>query len=222
MPSYFVFALNSQWRARPEEYGSLRKAFDTPFTKATEREQAWAQYSAWLQKQIDEPMFDEAFSLRQVYVPIRAYYEKREPDDAREGTMQGVLSREENDKVVVDLAKNLETWLSKTDPRDAVRVISGGPGSGKSSFVKMFAAHTAASGNRRVLFIPLHQFEPSEDLIDAVGSFVRLGQLLPNNPIEPEEGEARLLIIFDGLDELAMQGKVAAEIATRCLWNASD
>lgn len=212
VPSYFVFALNNQWRARPDEYAPLKKAFDTPFTKASEKEQAWSRYSAWLQKLIDEPMFDEAFSLRQVYVPLRTYYEKK-TKPAKDVALGGGVSDETTESIVVDPVKNLEGWLSGNDSRDAVRVISGGPGSGKSSFAKMFAAHVAAASKRRVLFIPLHQFEPSDDLIDAVGNFVRLGQLLPHNPIDPDDGDSSLLTIFDGLDELAMQGKVGAELA---------
>ncbi|MDT5293663.1 MAG: hypothetical protein QOJ76_543, partial [Acidobacteriota bacterium] len=34
LPSYFVHALNEQWRTRPEDYRCLKEAFDTPFTNA--------------------------------------------------------------------------------------------------------------------------------------------------------------------------------------------
>ena len=37
--------------------------------------------------------------------------------------------------------------------------------------------------------------------------------MLIQNPLDPDSPEPNLLIIFDGLDELAMQGKVGAEIA---------
>jgi hypothetical protein len=71
LPSSFVYALQNQWRARPDDYKPLKEAFNTPFTRASGREHAWFRYSAWLQKQVDEQMFDEAFSLRQVYIPLR-------------------------------------------------------------------------------------------------------------------------------------------------------
>ena len=114
---------------------------------------------------------------------------------------------------VVELEEELDTWIQTADPNDAIRVISGGPGSGKSSFAKMFAAKLAAKGTLPVLFIPLHHFEPSDDLIDAVGEFVRMDGILPHNPLAAEQRESRLLIIFDGLDELAMQGKIAERTA---------
>jgi predicted PilT family ATPase len=49
-------------------------------------------------------------------------------------------------RVVVDLEDCLRQWLQTANKNDAIRIISGGPGSGKSSFAKIFAAHHAATG----------------------------------------------------------------------------
>lgn len=213
LPSYFVFALNDQWRTRPDDYACLKELMDTPFTKASSREQAWSRYSAWLEKQVDERMFFEAFGLRQVYVQPRAFYEEKSGDE-REARLEPHLAAiGMRQRTVVDLQGELEAWLNKTERDDAVRVISGGPGSGKSSFTKMFAAKLAGQNERRVLFVPLHHFELADDLEEAVRKFVRYDRFLPPNPLDPEESDSQLLIIFDGLDELAMQGKAAAEVA---------
>jgi uncharacterized protein YjbI with pentapeptide repeats len=210
LPGYFVYALNEQWREQADEYALLQKAFDTPFTRAGAKEQAWSQYSAWLRKQVDEPMFGEAFSLRQVYVPLRGYYEEKiEGAKSERGSDQSKRVK----KIVVELEQALTAWVHKADPADYLRVISGGPGYGKSSFTKMFASRISGGSALRVLFVPLHLIDPSDDLIEAVGNYVSMGQILPHNPLDSEEGEARLLIIFDGLDELTMQGKLAAETA---------
>jgi hypothetical protein len=48
LPSYFVYALNQEWRRNSKSYGPLLEALNTPFTKAGDREWAWAQYSALL------------------------------------------------------------------------------------------------------------------------------------------------------------------------------
>ncbi|MGD1905232.1 MAG: NACHT domain-containing protein [Leptolyngbyaceae cyanobacterium] len=77
----------------------------------------------------------------------------------------------------------------------------------------MFAAKLAAKGTLPVLFIPLHHFEPSDDLVDAVGKFVQIDGILPHNPLAAQQRESHLLIIFDGLDELALQGKIAERTA---------
>jgi len=213
LPIYFAAALHEEWGSRPKDYAVLQEKLDTPFTQANERVQAWLRYSTWLQKQVEEPMFGEAFSLKQVFVPLRAYYNRKVEKQKDEDLEERIGSSRQFERVVVELEAELEDWLSKAKRDDAIRLISGGPGSGKSSLTKMFAAKVAEKGNIRVLFIPLHHFEPSDDLIDAVGKFVKFDRILPYNPLEAEHREERLLIIFDGLDELAMQGKIAEKTA---------
>ncbi|MDY6786060.1 MAG: pentapeptide repeat-containing protein [Cyanobacteriota bacterium] len=213
LPAYFVFALNDEWKAHKEDYLCLQEELDTPFTQASERQRGWLRYRAWLQRQVEEPMFLESFSLKQVYVPLRAHYQRE-----IEGESAGIRERRIGDekryeRVVVDLNSELETWLQEAKTGDAIRLMSGGPGIGKSSFAKIFAARQAEKGEIPVLLIPLHLFKLSDDLVKAVGEFVQVEGFLRDNPLDRENGEQRLLIIFDGLDELSMQGKIAAEAA---------
>jgi len=63
------------------------------------------------------------------------------------------------------------------------------------------------------LYVPLHLIDASKDLIEEIGRFIREEGILSENPLNPESPEPNLLIIFDGLDELASQGRVAAEKA---------
>ncbi|MEQ8974945.1 MAG: pentapeptide repeat-containing protein [Coleofasciculus sp. C1-SOL-03] len=213
LPAYFVFALNDQWVERSQDYIALKEVLDTPFTQATRREQGWLRYRARLQKRVDEPIFWEAFSLKQVYVPLRAYYEREMAGQSERKLERGIIESKDYERVIVDLNSELETWLQNAEADDAIRLISGGPGSGKSSFAKMFAAQQAEKGEIPVLFIPLHLFKLSDDLVKAVGEFVQIEEFLSDNPLDRENGESRLLIIFDGLDELSMQGKIAEQTA---------
>lgn len=130
---------------------------DTPFTRAGEREWAWRGYNALLQKRAEEGVFDEPFSLMQIYVPLRAYYVDEQRGSKFSEEIHEVGQRRR--KIVVDLETELRQWIAKPTRHDAIRVISGGPGSGKSSFAKIFAARLAAE-NRRVVFIPLHLIDP--------------------------------------------------------------
>jgi REP element-mobilizing transposase RayT len=180
----FVFALNEQWRTRSQDYAALKEVLDTPFTQASEREQGWLRYRAWLQKRVEEPMFLEAFSLKQVYVPLRAYYERQVERQPEQKLELGITEGKEYERVVVDLNSELETWLQEAKPDDAIRLISGGPGSGKSSFAKIFAAQQAEKGEIPVLLIPLHLFTPSDDLVKAVGEFVQTEGFLRHNPMD--------------------------------------
>ena len=74
LPSYFVYALNQEWRRNAKSYGPILEALQTPFTKAGEREWSWSAYSALLKRRVQEGVFDEPFSLDQIFVPLNAYY----------------------------------------------------------------------------------------------------------------------------------------------------
>lgn len=229
LPTYFVYSLNEEWRERRGDYELLKKELDTPFTRATDREQGWSRYAAMLQKQVDEPMFYEAFSLRQVYIPLRAYLEAetthviKDPgpyfgtsaDEIVSSAIQAHTSTAKSKSSAFDLESHLEHWLTTNEKGSAIKVISGGPGSGKSSFAKVFAANQMARGGWRILFVPLHRFELADDLINALKAFIHSEGFLPQSVFDPRTGESRLLIIFDGLDEISMQGKAASEVAER-------
>ncbi|MFN7198408.1 MAG: pentapeptide repeat-containing protein [bacterium] len=209
LPAYFVLALQEQWKDKRDEYSLLLDEIDTPFNNAWKRERGWLHYRAWLQKQIDEPIFWETFSLKQIYVPLRGFYEEEEI----KATPDTDYHREPSFKrIVIKLQEQLETWLEAAKSDDAIRLLTGGPGSGKSSFCKVFAAQQARL-EKQVLYIPLHRLSFSTDLVTAVQTFVQHDGFLPENPLEPRDQDLRLLIIFDGLDELSMQGKIAQEVA---------
>lgn len=209
LKSHFALSLHKQWLLDPQEYACIGKAVNSPFLNANKSERAWIQYREWLQEKANERMFAEAFSLSQVYVPLRGYYEikKTQGNDDIEKH-----NNEKKERIVVDLHSEMESWLINFNPDNALRVISGGPGSGKSSFAKMFAAYVSREKKEiNVIFIPLHQFDPSEDLYTALDLFIKEDRFLDTNPLS--EKKERLFFIFDGLDELSMQGRAAAETA---------
>ncbi|MCW5206785.1 NACHT domain-containing protein [Desulfobulbus sp. F5] len=207
----FVFAIDETQRKAPQDYAELINYFDTPFTKATVEVQSWQLYNQWLQRQISDRMFEEAFGVEKVYVPLRAYYEEKERDD--ENSPELAPHRDKVKRIVVDLESEFRAWLDNFAAGSAVRFISGGPGSGKSTFAKIFAAKTAAETNIPCLYIPLHLFDATDNLINAMESHIRSNRFLSGNPLAARDGKERLLIIFDGLDELALQGKAASETA---------
>ena len=214
LPTYFTYALYEDWRKNPAIHAPIKEALANPFTRAEERDQLWNAYSAWLQRQVDERMFEEPFGLSQVYVPLRACFERPKRDASeRQEYVRAKLAHEEVEWVAVDLAGAIDAWREAADPHDAIRFISGGPGSGKSSFARMYAARLAGEGERRVLFIPLHQFDLKADLAEAVDAFCRDREMIPEKILDAKTGEPRLLVLFDGLDELSKQGKLGAEIA---------
>jgi NACHT conflict system protein len=114
LPSYFVYALNQEWRSNVQAYRPLLDAIDTPFTKAGDREWAWHAYSALLQLRVEESVFDEPFSLAQLFIPVNAYYLR---DDAKNSTDEMVRTVKSRQRVVVALQQEIEHWLDKATPR---------------------------------------------------------------------------------------------------------
>ena len=200
LPSYFVFQLNDEWRRNAPTYEAIYQELITPVSDAVQRELSWRSYHAYLEKETNKTIFNEPFGLRQIYIPLRAYYEETQKDES-DGSKEKV-------KHVVALHDHLQAWVNQGNPSDALKLISGGPGAGKSSFAKMFAEDQGADRPYRTLFIPLHHFEFSSDLKTALDAYIQTHPYLTYNPLEHQE---RLLIIFDGLDELALQGKIAQE-----------
>jgi hypothetical protein len=214
--AYFTFALRREWAGHVESYAPIDTEiakYENRFAKADERERAWLRHAAYLQRQINEPVFEESFGLAQIYVPLRAWYaEPRDGPVVEIGTVPGGA---EQHHTVVNLRRHLIRWLNKRDPKDAIRAICGGPGSGKSSFAKMFAAELARNG-QRVLYVPLHRIILREEMPDiqaVLAEFLRDRDVLPHDPLDGRTGERHLIVFFDGLDELAMQGRAGQEVA---------
>ncbi len=220
--AYFVYALNEEWRRHPDLYAPIIAAAATPFTPAGERELAWEQYRAWLDQELDGPMFGEPFSLRQLFIPLRAYYTQ-----ASAGLPDAPSEREESRKkkrIALKLSEALLEWVKRADRDDAMRVVSGGPGSGKSSVARMFTREVLAETSWRALYIPLHRIHYKGDLVPAIEDYLQRTKLLPGNPkpLDADAGDPQLLLVFDGLDELAMLGKVAQETASQFIRAVKD
>ncbi|MCL2425011.1 MAG: tetratricopeptide repeat protein [Oscillospiraceae bacterium] len=214
LPGFFVYSLHSEWCNNPEKYRSLLS--ESPFSGSVQMEEEWDRYKAYLEKQIQERIFDEVFSLAQIFVPLCGYFNKitehaKDTDRKESGTQLDLdsIPARKTQKIVVDLETCIHEWISKDDNEDAIRVISGGPGSGKSSFVKMLAA--SISTTHDVLFIPLYKLDLRRDVKEVVGEFLVSNRVFHKNPIGESE---QLLIIFDGLDEIMQQGKASIDAGT--------
>jgi hypothetical protein len=154
-------------------------------------------------------VFEETFSLRQVYVPLRAYTLESTEDEKRSGD-----GRKQHCKIFM-LEDEINAWLKRGPTAgDDIRLITGGPGSGKSTFAKWLAAELSEKHRMRVLFIPLQRFRIQASLKDAITTYLTETKRFQQSPLA-QEGFATpsdpLLLIFDGLDELTKPGDLADE-----------
>lgn len=201
----FPLALNEIWNTNSERYTCIENTLDSPFNISVHDALAWEQYSYWLQKQANKRVFGEAFGLRDVYIPLRAYYETKKKKTSR--------------RHACELHTFILEWLCKFDKKDSLKVISGGPGSGKSSFSKILAAEIIEQRIARVLHIPLHRFKLENNLIEAIDDFINNNRYLKNNPLHQDYKQDRLILIFDGLDELSEQGHEAKKASNQFINN---
>ena len=177
----------------------------------------WLRYFAHLRKQVNTPIFDdEEFTLKQVYVPLRAYF-------YQETGASCVSQQPKYKKVAVDLESKINEWLESPEPNDAVRLIGGEPSSGKSAFAKILAAQIAEKNSFPVLFIPLHCLNLENGLEKGINDFVPIDEFVLEKLLDFKNFQTRLsfqtrlLIIFDGLDKLGMPNKTESEVIPQFL-----
>ena len=190
----FFYKRAMQQRDRLDQ---LRDLLQSEPAIALRRQLNWLAYGAHLASELDAPLFAGPYSLRQLYQPLRGYWTER---------LEGEHGRQKERHHVVDLAEAFDAWLEPFDKNDALRVVAGGPGSGKSSFVKWWAAQVMQRELMvPTLLVPLHYLK-TLDLEREVGDYAKLCGF-PANPLDTDEGERRLLLILDGLDELDVDQK---------------
>lgn len=211
LPAYFVSRLNSELVQNRDQYLKFT-AHNTPqFQMAVEAESAWLRYHLELSTRSNPQVLNLGISLDEVYVELRAYTTRPHRSfDSTEHVQIG--TRSDNVRVVGLLGDMAQHWIEAPD--DAIFVLSGGPGAGKSAFARRFAAWRAWAGPDvwKVLFVPLHRFKLGTELKVALKDFATK-ELSQEISIFDTRDDSRIFIVFDGLDELAQQGKLGEELA---------
>ncbi|MGC1780090.1 MAG: pentapeptide repeat-containing protein [Xanthobacteraceae bacterium] len=208
----------------PDYFSPVVDALTGADAVADAKQRAWDRYRASLIKRFeDEPLFGEdektGATLAQVYQPLRAWFDEHDDSDELEPDEQESGTKKKIRRTVGMLDELVRDWLSKDDATDRVRLISGGPGSGKSTFAKYLAASVAPQLNWRVVFVPLQRLRGTGLLEGRIDDYFRR-QL--DEPFDIEtaplhsmgrDAHRNWLIIFDGLDELAKEGTTSESAA---------
>ena len=213
-----VLGLYRTLRRDEVRYGPLTALRKHATRPAWELLEDWNFYRAGLVAEFrTAPVFDESFALDQIYVPLNAWHwveqasvEKVEPKRLRN---------------TVRLTDDILAWLRGERSNGRLRLVSGGPGSGKSSAVKALAAELSESGNHGdpidTLLFPLQRFQWRSGIIESVAATLNTyGAQMRHNPLDPEHLRDRhvpLLLIFDGLDELTTNSEVSDVISANFL-----
>lgn len=210
-------ALAGEWtdRERAGDYRALKAELErrTPFDDAAQRALDWRAYRDRLIRAVDAPLRTLApelirCSLTDLYVPLRAMVGDPDGPEAR-GRRGGDGAK----RRILWLDEALYGWATRPNPAptDAFRVLSGEPGAGKSSACAMLAARLAGEG-RRVLLVPLARLSIVGD--SRIELTRHLTAELGHDALDHarrHDGEP-LVLILDGLDELAKAGQGATAL----------
>jgi hypothetical protein len=216
--SAFNRAVFEVWSRNAEKFQPVAIALNAPGASASAFEREWDAYRQTLIFDFDvRPVFgqeESKVSLSQLYVPLRGYWQALRDDN--ETLDESIHS----DRVchVESLDEMLEAWINTRDNDDNLRLIGGGPGSGKSTTLKCLASRLAGRPDLRPLYIPLQHIDIGQDLRSALNAFfvTRTNGAFRQSPLSREaiENGPRPILLFDGLDELARPGEGAAEVAS--------
>ncbi|MEQ8380609.1 pentapeptide repeat-containing protein [Parvibaculum sp.] len=204
---------------KPTYFSPLTDFLLSSIEAASARTRSWKKYRARLISQFeDEPLFGEdakgGVTTAQVYQDLRAWWEEEREEGLFDGTSASVPSHERLKRKchVVMLGEEIRRWLEASDKDDVVRLVSGGPGSGKSTFAKQLAANLAHQPRWRVILVPLQRLRGGGSLANRIDTYFRTQRDEPFDvdtaPIGTigRDGHKDWIIIFDGLDELAKEG----------------
>lgn len=212
LPSKFTLSLYNIWLDSAEKFQPLLNVLDSPVSKKNNEYLKWKIYHQSLHASLDKRVFKESFGLKDIYIKPRAYYIA--PKKIELGEIES--SKKTPTKHVVNLHNHLQEFVLNNKTSDNLRLISGDPGSGKSSFSKCFASEMSKNTGYNVLLIQLHHLDMSKDLNSAIQGYCDDYKYLKGVDISATN---QLVIIFDGLDEISMQGQVGETISRNFINN---
>lgn len=202
LPDHFETALHVEYTSGVSRYPKLQ-AFsdkDSPFIQAAQQSHAFDKHRGEILQKLESPAFGDTISLKHLYIPLRA-------------ELKGIGSKGHRTTTQVDAESRLLDWLEGNEqPFDfssplnfKVRAVSGGPGAGKSTL----AAHLAAKAMNKgwkVIFVTLQIFDYKDGLRKGLNSFLKERLNIERNDLFNSTA-GKVLLIFDGLDELSLTSK---------------
>ncbi len=217
----------------PAFYRPLTEAFFGIGAGPANRNLDWLRHSIWIRglynrQPIFSPDTDDEIPLSRVYLRLRCSWN----DEFETTTEDGEITGKRRVAYVADLHETAEHWLDGDAKADPIRVVAGGPGSGKSSFARAFGSEVVNRGQHHVAFVQLQHMALSADIYTAIGQYLqrennehdpRGSAGLPENPLLWRATDSKpLLLIFDGLDELSHSDDASRSLARQFIFSIKN
>ncbi|WP_299870648.1 pentapeptide repeat-containing protein [uncultured Hoeflea sp.] len=225
----FAAALHQTWSLRADAFQGLQAALQTPFSDALKRDIEKQRYLNRIQTQFsDEKLIgqeEDPVLLSEVFVPLRGYWQRpvkgKGPEALRADDSEAGRARSE--RILVDFSTEMFRWIDgfangKTSADDTIRIVSGGPGVGKSSSLKAIASELARAGKCFPVFIPLQRIDGTGDPQDRIGRELKTVEAyaLSDNPLGEQLScycaDGPVVLFLDGLDEIVAAGTEGASL----------
>jgi uncharacterized protein YjbI with pentapeptide repeats len=224
-------ALVRAWSADVARYQPVIRGVQGPIAENFRRERQWQRHNDWIRSEFyDADVFSfekqpQPVKLKDVYIFLRCVWHEEGADAAaaEESELNAESGRRRQRAAhVAKLHDYMHAWLASPRTGDTLRLVAGGPGSGKSSFARAFATEVTRATGWRVVFVPLQRVDLEGDLLDALRKLwdrtkhQEMGFEGPGDPLDwYGQGTAPCLLIFDGLDELAHSEHAATDLTSR-------
>lgn len=213
LPDRFVEMLAVFWRELGlDDDGTVASFFRTPVDTAAAAASKWRAYRRtlvdWPHDPANNRLFGERFPIADLYVPLRGY-EVLDPDGAgydHDVPDPGRGSRGRKPARHFELTERVVEWFRTAKKENSLALVSGGPGSGKSTFARMFTARIAVRPNWRVLFIPLHEVKDARTWEQALATLAGIAGLPEGLAADLADGPRRIFAVLDGIDEMQTLG----------------
>ena len=183
-----------------ESLDSINKALEkwkegTP-SQRKKREVEWVRYKSELKELPDQKdsMFNEEFGVRSVFIqPLTKYY------------IAGETLKEGEDNTITDLGMLLGALTSSRIGNQDLIIVSGGPGSGKSTLCRVLASELAKLDDVFPVFLKLRRLKEGAEIASFVEETLQKNGVISR--LADLRGLKNLILILDGFDELVMASR---------------
>ena len=188
----------------------LKAWLSTAVAPVNARKEAWTAYRDYLERLPDqsETMFNENFGVRSVFQPpIIAYH------------VNGREHAHGEPYLVEDVGLLLGGLISDRVSGEDLIILSGGPGSGKSTFCRVLASQLAAMPEMHPVFLRLRRAKEGTDVRAVIEeSMQRRGLIDRLNDLRQL---SNLILILDGFDESPCRVKLGSgSFSISCMMNS--
>ncbi|WP_158641970.1 NACHT domain-containing NTPase [Corallococcus sp. AB018] len=191
--------------------GKALEGWKSEVTQADFRPARWQRYRNYLRALPDQKdtMYNEDFGVSRVFVAPRVRYHRA-----------GLLGTADTPEIVPDVGRLIGALVSTRLEETDLIILSGGPGSGKSTLCRMIASELARDSNMHPVFLRLRRQREGADVTAFIEEHLVAEDAI--SKLSDLHAVPNLILIMDGFDELVMASKTKLKTFFASLLDAAS